>query len=136
MKGCSLLELKSHGDSRGSLVALEHPGTIPFEIKRVYYIYDTKRGVPRGFHAHTNLEQMLICVSGSCKVKVDNGMGDEEIYELNTPETALYIGEMLWREMFDFSQGCVLMVIASSVYNEEEYIRDYEKFKLMVKENR
>ena len=118
MNNIKLIELISHGDNRGSLIALEKEHNVPFDIKRVYYIYDTKRGVPRGFHAHEDLEQMLICVSGSCK--------------LNTPEQALYIGKMIWREMFDFSQGCVLMVIASQYYNPKEYIRDYNKFIEMV----
>ena len=127
MDNCRLIELTSHGDNRGSLIALEKEHNVPFDIKRVYYIYDTKRGVPRGFHAHENLEQLLICVSGSCKIKVDNGR-EKEIYELNSPETALYIGKMIWREMYDFSQGCVLMVIASEYYNPEEYIGDYDEF--------
>ena len=131
MNSIKLIELISHGDNRGSLIALEKEHNVPFDIKRVYYIYDTKRGVPRGFHAHEDLEQMLICVSGSCKIKVDNGR-QSETYELNTPEQALYIGKMIWREMFDFSQGCVLMVIASQYYNPKEYIRDYNKFLEMV----
>lgn len=127
MDNCRLIELTSHGDNRGSLIALEKEHNVPFDIKRVYYIYDTKKGVPRGFHAHENLEQLLICVSGSCKIKVDNGK-ETALYELNSPETALYIGKMIWREMYDFSGGCVLMVIASEYYNPEEYIRDYDEF--------
>lgn len=127
MENCYIINLESHGDNRGSLIALEKEHNVPFDIKRVYYIYDTKRGVPRGFHAHKELEQLLICVSGSCKIKIDNGK-EQEIYELNSPEIALYVGKMLWREMFDFSQGCVLMVIASEYYNNEEYIRDYNDF--------
>lgn len=120
-------ELKINGDERGSLIALEKHHNVPFDIKRVYYIFDTKYGVPRGFHAHKDLEQMLICVSGSCKIKIDDG-SNQEIFELNTPSKALYVGKNLWREMFDFSQGCVLMVIASDYYNPEEYIRDYNTF--------
>lgn len=120
-------ELKSFGDERGSLIALEKHHNVPFDIKRVYYIYDTKRNVPRGFHAHKDLEQILICVTGSCKIKVDNGK-ESTVFELNTPEKALYIGKNMWREMFDFSQGCVLMVIASDYYKPEEYIRDYNTF--------
>ncbi len=122
-----LIELNSFGDSRGSLIALEKNHNVPFEIKRVYYIYDTKRDVPRGFHAHKELKQLLICVTGSCKVKVDTGKSSE-IFDLNTPEKALYIGTNLWREMFDFSQGCVLMVLASEYYNPDEYIRNYDEF--------
>lgn len=126
-----LIELQVHGDDRGSLIALEKEHNIPFDVKRVFYIYDTKRGTPRGQHANKESEQMLICVSGSCKVKVDDGK-TQEIYELNTPEQALYTNTMVWREMYDFSQGCVLMVIASQYYNSEEYIRDYDKFIKMV----
>ena len=129
---CKLIELHTHGDERGSLIALEKGSNVPFDIKRVYYIYDTKRGVPRGFHAHTELEQMLICVSGSCKIKCDNGKGIVEHFELNSPEQALYIGRNIWREMYDFSQGCVLMVIANQYYKEEEYIRNYDEFKKIV----
>lgn len=117
MDNCRLIELTSHGDNRGSLIALEKEHDVPFDIKRVFYIYDTKRGTPRGQHANKKSEQMLICVSGSCRVKVDNGKGMQEVYELNTPEQALYTGTMLWREMYDFSGGCVLMVIASEHYH-------------------
>ena len=123
-----MLEFSEKGDERGRLVIIEGGQDIPFEVKRVFYIYDTKRGTPRGQHANKKSEQMLICVSGSCRVKVDNGKGMQEVYELNTPEQALYTGTMLWREMYDFSGGCVLMVIASEYYNPEEYIRDYDKY--------
>lgn len=128
---CKLIELKCYGDCRGSLVALEKGHNVFFDIKRVYYIFDTKRGTPRGFHAHKDLEQLLICVTGSCKVKVDDG-GVTAVFELNSPEMALYIGKNMWREMFDFSQGCVLMVLASDYYKPEEYIRDYDAFLLEV----
>lgn len=127
MFGVKLIELKAFGDERGSLIALEKNHNVPFDIKRVYYIYDTKRNVPRGSHAHRQLEQLLICVTGSCKIKLDNGKSSE-VVELNSPELALYIGKNIWREMFDFSQGCVLMVLASEYYNPEEYIRDYQDF--------
>ena len=127
MDKVNLVELVSHGDNRGSLIALEKNHNVPFDIKRVYYIYDTKRNVPRGFHAHEKLEQLLVCVNGSCKIKLDDGK-TQKIYELNSPEVGLYIGEMIWREMYDFSQGCVLMVIASEYYNKEEYIRNYDEF--------
>lgn len=128
---CKLIELTSFGDCRGSLVALEKGHNVPFDIKRVYYIYDTKRGVPRGFHAHKDLEQLLICVTGSCKIKVDDG-ALSQVFDLNSPELALYVGKNMWREMHDFSQGCVLMVLASDYYKPEEYIRDYDDFLLEV----
>lgn len=126
-KNFYLYSLTSHGDERGSLTSLEAGKNIPFQIKRVYYIYDTKRDVPRGFHSHKDLEQVLICVNGSCKIKLDNSKV-KETFELNSPQKALYIGKNIWREMYDFSQGCVLMVLASDYYKPEEYIRDYDEF--------
>ena len=116
-----------HGDDRGQLIALEENNDIPFKIKRVYYIYDTKEGVRRGFHAHKKLEQILICVSGSCKIHLDNGFETAEV-ELNDPTEGLYISNATWREMYDFSPDAVLMVLASELYDEKDYIRNYDKF--------
>lgn len=116
-----------HGDSRGQLVAIEQLKDIPFEIKRMYYIYDTKEGVRRGYHAHKCLEQILICVKGSCKILLDNGFEKETIL-LDKPTEGLYIANNIWREMFDFSSDAVLVVLASEVYNENDYIRDYDEF--------
>lgn len=124
---CHLVQLNAFGDARGALVPLEVGKEVPFAIKRVYYVYDTKRDVPRGFHAHKSLEQLLICVTGACKIKVDNGK-ETQFFDLNTPEKALYIGKNIWREMHNFSQGCVLMVLASEPYNPDEYIHDYNTF--------
>ena len=123
----NIINFQTMGDTRGALVSLEQFKNIPFEIKRVYYIFDTKQGVARGFHAHKNLQQVLICVKGSCKVKLDDGQVKEE-YDLNQPNQGLLVGEMIWREMHDFSEDCVLMVLASEYYDEEDYIRDYTKF--------
>ena len=116
-----------HGDDRGQLVALEEFKDIPFEIKRVYYIYDTADGVRRGFHAHKELEQILICVHGSCKILLDNG-SEKEIVLLDKPHEGLYISNDMWREMYDFSEGAVLLVLASKVYDESDYIRNYDEF--------
>ena len=116
-----------HGDDRGQLVALEEFKDIPFEIKRVYYIYDTADGVRRGFHAHKELEQILICVHGSCKILLDNG-SEKEIVLLDKPHEGLYISNDMWREMYDFSEGAVLLVLASRVYDEADYIRNYDEF--------
>ena len=116
-----------HGDERGMLVALEEFNDIPFRIKRVYYMYDTKEGVIRGYHAHKSLEQILICIHGSCKVKLDNGH-EKKIVHLEKPYEGLYIANNMWREMYDFSPDAVLLVLASEVYNEDDYIRDYEEF--------
>ena len=122
---------QQHGDDRGMLVALEEYKDIPFEIKRVYYMYDTKKDVHRGFHAHKSLEQILICIHGSCKVLLDNGT-EKKIVSLEKPYEGLYIANNMWREMYDFSEDAVLMVLASEYYDEEDYIRDYNEFLRMV----
>lgn len=118
---------KIKGDSRGSLIALEANKDIPFEIRRVYYIFDTKEGVVRGHHAHKTLEQVLICVSGSCTIVLDDGKERTEVL-LDKPNMGLYIGPNMWHEMKDFSSGAVLLVLASDFYNETDYIRDYSEF--------
>lgn len=122
-----------HGDSRGQLIALEENAEIPFKVRRVYYIYDTKTDVARGFHAHKNLEQILICVHGSCKILMDDGR-EREVVVLDKPEEGLYIANNIWREMFDFSKDAVLLVLASELYNEKDYIRNYDDFIKTVKE--
>lgn len=116
-----------HGDERGQLVALEEIKDIPFEIKRVYYMYETKSGVRRGYHAHKKLEQILICIHGSCKILLDNG-SEKKVVPLEKPYEGLYVGNSVWREMYDFSDDAVLMVLASEYYDESDYIRDYDEF--------
>ncbi len=120
-----------HGDDRGQLVALEEFKDIPFEIKRVYYMYDTAAGVTRGYHAHQKLEQILICIHGSCKIRLDNGF-EKKIVPLEKPYEGLYVANNMWREMYDFSDDAVLMVLASELYDESDYIRNYDDFKAMV----
>tara|TARA_A100001035_G_C27459523_1_gene353906 strand:+ start:53 stop:454 length:402 start_codon:yes stop_codon:yes gene_type:complete len=115
------------GDDRGSLVALESFKTIPFEIKRVYYIFGTKADVSRGFHAHRSIKQVMVCVRGSCNIILDNGLKREEVL-LNSPTKGLLIEDLIWREMHNFSPDCVLIVLASEYYNEDDYIRNYEEF--------
>ena len=110
-----------HGDERGQLVALEEFKDIPFQIKRVYYMYDTGEGVERGFHAHKCLQQILICIHGSCKIRLDNGK-EKKIVPLEKPYEGLYVSNVMWREMFDFSPDAVLMVLASELYDESDYI--------------
>ena len=100
---------------------------VPFDIKRVYYMYDTTEGVTRGRHAHKALEQILICVHGSCKILLDNGE-EKVVVPLDKPNEGLYVSNVMWREMFDFSEDAVLMVLASELYDEEDYIRDYDEF--------
>ena len=121
-----------HGDERGQLVSLEEFNDIPFRIKRVYFVYDTKEGVVRGHHAHKSLEQILVCVHGSCKVMLDNG-SEKKIVSLEKPYEGLYIANNIWREMFDFSSDSVLMVFASELYNEDDYIRDYDEYLNFIK---
>lgn len=116
-----------HGDDRGQLVALEEFKDIPFRIKRVYYMYDTKEGVTRGFHAHKSLQQILICIHGKCKIRLDNG-NEQKVIPLEKPYEGLYVSNSMWREMFDFSPDAVLMVLASELYDESDYIRSYDEF--------
>lgn len=115
------------GDERGSLVALEGEKTVPFNIKRVYYIFGTQQGVARGFHAHLNLQQVAICVTGRCRMILDDGTDREEAW-LDSPTKGLVIGNSVWREMHDFSPDCVLLVLASEHYDESDYIRNYDEF--------
>lgn len=115
------------GDERGMLIALEEYKDIPFEIKRVYYMYDTVEGVHRGCHAHKSLEQILICIHGKCKILLDNGK-EKKIVPMEKPYEGLYVANNIWREMYDFSPDAVLMVLASDFYKEEDYIRDYDTF--------
>ncbi len=122
-----------HGDDRGQLVALEEQKEIPFNVKRVYYMYDTVNNAIRGKHAHRNLEQILICVHGSCKILLDDG-SSKEIVVLDKPCEGLYLPNNIWREMFDFSSDAVLMVLASELYDERDYIRDYDEFIKYIKE--
>lgn len=123
-----------HGDERGQLIALEEQKDIPFSIKRVYYMYDTGEGVVRGHHAHKSLEQILVCVHGSCKIRLDNGR-EKKVVALEKPYEGLYVSSAMWREMYDFSSDAVLMVFASELYDEDDYIRDYEEFLKYVNEN-
>jgi len=121
------ISLKSLGDERGSLVALEGNKNVLFDIKRVYYIFGTKEGVSRGFHAHRNLKQVAVCVTGSCRFVLDDGRQKEEVI-LDGATKGLLIEDLIWREMYDFSHDCVLMVLASEHYDESDYIRDYQEF--------
>jgi dTDP-4-dehydrorhamnose 3,5-epimerase-like enzyme len=118
-------------DERGSLVSLEENKNIPFDISRVYYLFDNKNDEPRGFHAHKKLEQVAICLSGSCKFILDNGKKRESVI-LDHPSKGLYISNSTWREMHDFTNDCILLVLASDIYNESDYVRDYQEFLSMV----
>lgn len=120
-------QFQQHGDERGHLISLEEFNDIPFAIKRVYYMYDTKEKIRRGYHAHKSLEQILVCIHGRCKVMLDNGHEKKIVY-LEKPYEGLYVPNNFWREMYDFEDNAVLMVFASEVYREEDYIRDYDEF--------
>ena len=122
-----LIDLPVFGDERGSLIALESHKNIPFEIKRTYCIFDTKEGVSRGFHAHKNLNQIAVCLIGKCRMVLDDGMQREEVW-LDAPTKGVHIGKLIWREMHDFTEDCVLMVLADQHYDPEDYIKDYPEF--------
>lgn len=122
-----LIDFTIMGDERGSLIALEEHHNAPFDIKRVYYIFGTKEGVRRGFHAHKDLKQIAICVSGSCKFHLDDGTNKQEIL-LDSPDKGLLIEGLIWREMYEFSSDCVLLVMASEYFDDNDYIRDYSEF--------
>lgn len=123
-----LIDLKVNGDERGKLIAIEEfSDVVPFEIKRVYWIFDTDPDFVRGKHAHKNLEQLIVAIDGACEFVLDDGKS-QEVVTLNRPDKALYVGKNIWREMRNFSYGCKLIVFASEHYNPNEYIRDYNEF--------
>ena len=118
----------------GSLSFLEAEGHIPFPVRRVYYIYNVPGEARRGFHAHKDLQQVLICIHGSCKILMDNGTEKETVL-LDNPGEGLLIENTIWREMYNFSPGAVLLVLASRHYEPADYIHDYNEFLAFVKEN-
>ncbi|MCS1394253.1 FdtA/QdtA family cupin domain-containing protein [Lysinibacillus boronitolerans] len=122
-----IIEIGILGDERGNLSVIESFIHIPFDIKRVFYIYSTKENVHRGFHAHYKTRQALISVSGSCKVFLDNTIRTDEVL-LDAPNKVLILEPNDWHEMYDFSEDCVLLVLASELYDSKDYIRDYNKF--------
>lgn len=122
-----LIDFKSLGDDRGQLFSLESNQNIPFDIKRVYYMFGMQDDLPRGFHAHKELQQVAICIKGRCKMIMDDGTTKEEVV-IEKPNTGIIIDKLIWHEMHDFSVDCILMVIASDYYDESDYIRDYDEF--------
>lgn len=123
----SLIDFKVMGDKTGNLIALQKGPNFPFDIKRVYYIWGTEKNVIRGKHAHHNLEQVIICTSGSCDFIVDNGKTKKTIH-LSRPDQGLYLSGFVWREFTNFSPDCVIMVVASQPYDKSDYIHDYKEF--------
>lgn len=127
MKNVEIMNFQEISDSRGKLIPLEYPSQLPYEIKRIYYICNVSEGERRGFHSHRDLEQILIAISGKVKILVKTPY-EEETIELNDNSKGLYIGPMVWREMFDFSEDAVLLVLASHQYDENDYIRNWTDY--------
>lgn len=123
-----MLEFSQKGDERGHLVIVEGMQDIPFDIKRIFYIYGSDKSVVRGQHANKKSEFVLINVAGTSKVRVKDGMGNEAVYSLNRPHTGIYLPKMVWKDMYDFSEDSVLLCLASEHYDASEYIRDYDDF--------
>lgn len=130
-----LFDFAEYGDERGHLVIVEGMKDIPFEIKRIFYIYGSDSTVIRGQHANKESEFVLINVSGTSKVKVKDGLGNEAVFSLNRPHTGVYIPKMVWKDMYDFSEDSVLLCLASEHYDAQEYIRDYCEFEKLIKAN-
>lgn len=126
--GCQWLDLPNRSDQRGGLVAIEAEDDIPFPIRRAYYLFATASGAERGFHAHQKLRQLIICVSGECSLLLDDGTKRQTV-RLERPDRGVVINATVWREMRDFTDDCVLLVLASEPYEENDYIRDYEEFR-------
>jgi dTDP-4-dehydrorhamnose 3,5-epimerase-like enzyme len=123
----SITEHRILGDHRGQLVAIEGKQDVPFEVKRIFYIYGTQPDVPRGQHSHHQTQQYLIAVNGSCKVTLDDGK-QTITYDLNQPNIGLFQDALVWGSMHDFTPDCVLLVLASEHYDEADYIRNYDDF--------
>ena len=129
------VEFPPLGDDRGSLVALEANENIPFDIKRVYYLFSTKQDITRGLHAHIALKQVMLCITGSCKILLDDGVVKVSGFG-DSPISGLLVESLIWREMSEFSADCVLLVIASEHYDESDYIRNYSVFKKITNDGR
>ena len=126
---CTVVELDTHHSERlGSLTVVENGNSLPFDVKRVYYVYDVPGGEGRGAHAHRELEQLIIAASGSFTVTLDDGKNRRSFF-LNRPYQGLYVKPGMWRNLVDFSSGAVAMVLASDIYKKDDYIRDYMEFK-------
>ena len=123
-----MLEFPQKGDERGHLVIVEGMKDVPFDIKRIFYIYGSDKDVVRGQHANLKSQFVLVNVAGKSKVRVKDGLGNEAIFSLNRAHTGIYLPEMVWKDMYDFSKDAVLLCISSEHYDEKEYIRDYNEF--------
>ena len=128
----ALLDLESFRNKESFLVACQKGKNCPFEIKRVFYIFNVKKDAIRGQHANRETKFLMIALSGSCHIKIDNGI-KQKIIVLNNPKQGLYVGKMLWKEMYNFSKDSILLVMANTLYNESEYISDYQLYQNIMK---
>lgn len=125
---CTIIELdKHHSDRKGNLTVVQNSETVPFDVKRIYYLYDIPGGESRGSHAHKELSQLIIAASGSFRVTLDDG-NVKRSFILNRPYQGLYIKPGIWRDLDDFSSGAICMVLASEIYDKDDYIRNYSDF--------
>jgi hypothetical protein len=127
LKQCQIINLPKIADPRGNLTFIEGGRHVPFQIQRVYYLYDTPGGAERGGHAHKNLHQLIVAMSGSYDVILDDGK-EKKRFHLNRSYYGLYVCPMIWRELDNFSSGAVCLVLASNLYDESDYYRDYQEF--------
>ena len=134
MRGYKLLNFKVNGNEAGKLVAIEGLNQIPFEIKRIFYIYGVKGDTVRGRHSNRNSEFVMINVKGSADIRLHDGK-KEQIVNLSKPNEGLYIPKLMWKDMYNFSDDCVMLVLSSEVYDENEYIRDFDEFLKEVSKN-
>jgi dTDP-4-dehydrorhamnose 3,5-epimerase-like enzyme len=133
LSDCLIIDLPKIHDPRGNLTFIENSCHIPFDIKRVYYLYDVPGGSDRGSHAHKNLHQFIVAMSGSFDVVLDDGR-QQQCFQLNRSHYGLYVCPMMWRYLDNFSSGAVCLVLASETYNEDDYIREYNSFVTAVRE--
>lgn len=124
---CGWIQFEQKGDDRGKLIVIEGQREVPFDIKRIFYMLQTKNDVIRGQHANRNSDFVMVNIQGSVKIKVDDGINQTE-YILDTPDQGLYLSKMLWKEMLDFSDDSILLVLSNYAYDEKEYIRNYQDF--------
>ena len=127
VKDCNIINLNKIHNQAGNITVLENNKDIPFEVKRIYYLYDVPMGSERGGHGHYELEQFIIAASGSFTIVLDDGKNKKYLF-LNNPSQALYVKPGIWREIINFSSGSICLVLASKDYNENDYIRDYNKY--------
>ncbi|KKB96487.1 TDP-4-oxo-6-deoxy-alpha-D-glucose-3,4-oxoisomerase [Candidatus Arcanobacter lacustris] len=127
IESCRIIDIPTVVDEKGELCFFESNNELPFDIKRIYYLHGLSKDVRRGFHAHKQLNQIMVAISGEFKILLDDGK-NKSVFNLSSPKQGLYIRNMIWRELFDFSDNAVVLVIANQIYKEKDYIRNYEEF--------